>query len=48
MWLGGFRGGLWIAGLLGQSFLAVGEAVALAVHLKDVDVVGEPIQQCAR
>ena len=23
------------------------EAVALPVHLQDVDVVGEPVQQCA-
>ena len=27
--------------------LSVLEAIALAVHLEDVDVVGEPVEQCA-
>ena len=33
--------------LVGGALPAVAEAVALAVHLQDVDVVGEPVQQRA-
>ena len=30
-----------------RSALGVGEAVAVAVHLEDVDVMGEPVEQGA-
>ena len=34
--------------VLGFSpFLALVETIALAVHLQDMDMVGEPVQQCA-
>ena len=37
------QGGFW-----GFSpFLALVETIALAVHLQDMDMVGEPVQQCA-
>ncbi len=32
---------------LGGSGAALAEAVAVAVHLEDVDVVGQPVEQCA-
>ena len=35
----------WVAGL---ALLALLEAIAVAVHLEDVDVVGEPVEQGAR
>ena len=48
-WMGnqdGFRGGLWVVGGFGGGVLPVmAKAVAVAVHLQDVDVVGEPVQQ---
>ena len=44
----GFRGGLCVVWSLRRGvLLAVLEAVALAVHLEDVDVVGEAVQQRA-
>ena len=47
----GFRRDLWVVqvvrSLRGGVFPAALEAVALAVHLQDVDVVGEPVQQRA-
>ncbi len=33
--------------LVGGALPAVAEAVAVAVHLQDMDVVGEPVQQRA-
>src|SRR5690606_40499326 len=33
--------------LLPCSGSAVGEAIALAVHLEDADVMGQPVEQCA-
>ena len=46
---GGYRRGLTnvqlVRGLRGSALPAVLEAVALPVHLQDVDVVGEPVQQ---
>ena len=44
----GFRGGLCVVWGMGRNVLpAAPEAVAGAVHLQDVDVVGETVQQRA-
>ena len=45
--LGPNRGDLISGLLLPLSGSAVGEAIALAVHLEDADVVGQPVEQCA-
>ena len=38
--------GLVLAGLV-LAGLALAEAIAVAVHFKDVHVVGQPVEECA-
>ena len=41
-------GVIWVVRSMGRGVLpAALEAVALAIHLQNVDMVGEPVQQCS-